>query len=461
MTVSAWRAERNRRALARLRRGLPAIFPAPRADARARALVHAPDAAAGDRSYWRAHPVRADRLARVARRPERSARGLDLAARRGRRACRRAFAVRRRRTARPNSRAARASAASAGNRSTASAGTSTCGSADPTQCRLAHRLRGGVALWNAPSGYIGLLKRLQSRRCATTGERLWKTAEVDHRVPLFRVWGERRDDAWPSLLAYWGFPNLQVINRDVHVEKCASEATIEVGAGPRQAPRRRVRSSRIGVFWALPRSRDATTDSSRQHDSGGRGATDPSVHQAAVRRVTHPTAPLSFKHRPPWPGLIAATAGMSPSRQAAPRCGSAARRRSLAAAGRDAAARPGWLRAACRARAEHGRDKQPARIGVRRVADHLAQRAALHDPARHTSRRSGREISTATPMSWVTKITAMPNSRCSSRSSSRIWICTVASSAVVGSSASRTLGWHDSASAIIARCRMPPDISCG
>jgi hypothetical protein len=26
------------------------------------------------------------------------------------------------------------------------------------------------------------------------------------------------------LLAYWGLPNLQVINRDAHVAKCADEA---------------------------------------------------------------------------------------------------------------------------------------------------------------------------------------------------------------------------------------------
>ena len=70
-------------------------------------------------------------------------------------------------------------------------------------------------------------------------------------------------------------------------------------------------------------------------------------------------------------------------------------------------------------------------------------------------------ISTATPTSWVTKMTAMPSSRCSSLSSSRIWICTVASSAVVGSSASSRVGLQQSASAIIARWRMPPESSCG
>ena len=70
-------------------------------------------------------------------------------------------------------------------------------------------------------------------------------------------------------------------------------------------------------------------------------------------------------------------------------------------------------------------------------------------------------ISTATPISWVTNITAMPSSSRNWRNNSRIWICTVASSAVVGSSASSRLGRQDSASAIIARWRMPPDISNG
>ena len=59
-------------------------------------------------------------------------------------------------------------------------------------------------LWNAPSDYARVLKRLQAHRCAATGARLWKTAEVDHRVPLFRVWREHRDSAWPTLLAYLG-----------------------------------------------------------------------------------------------------------------------------------------------------------------------------------------------------------------------------------------------------------------
>ena len=78
--------------------------------------------------------------------------------------------------------------------------------------------------WNAPSGHTRLLKRVQSHRCAETGRRLLREAEVDHRTPLFKVWRERRDTPWPELLGFWGRPNLQVINRDVHVQKCAAEA---------------------------------------------------------------------------------------------------------------------------------------------------------------------------------------------------------------------------------------------
>jgi hypothetical protein len=49
--------------------------------------------------------------------------------------------------------------------------------------------------WNAPSNEARLLRRLQARRCGQTGGRLWRDAEVDHRVPLFRVWSQHRDVA--------------------------------------------------------------------------------------------------------------------------------------------------------------------------------------------------------------------------------------------------------------------------
>ncbi len=58
-------------------------------------------------------------------------------------------------------------------------------------------------------------------------------------------------------------------------------------------------------------------------------------------------------------------------------------------------------------------------------------------------------------------MTAALNSSFRRSMRSRICACTVTSSAVVGSSAIRRSGFKASAMAIIARCRMPPENSCG
>jgi hypothetical protein len=68
------------------------------------------------------------------------------------------------------------------------------------------------------------LKVRQKHKCLATGRRLLKTSEVDHRTPLFAVWSEHRQRPWPELLAFWGAPNLQVINKSAHLEKCSREA---------------------------------------------------------------------------------------------------------------------------------------------------------------------------------------------------------------------------------------------
>jgi len=220
------KAERNREAVARLTKALPQIFP-PFVLARAlsRPFVPPTPRLAID-SYWRAHPLRADRLART------------LAARSGapdgwtwrlsdKRASRLPATF-------------RSPPAPYRERKYALGPGSCCVCGQPVfrfgwhtdlwesgpnknatwhcACVIAWQL------WNAPSGEARLLRRLQARRCAQSGSRLWKTAEIDHRVPLFRVWSEHRDTPWPALLAYWGLPNLQVINRDVHAAKCATEA---------------------------------------------------------------------------------------------------------------------------------------------------------------------------------------------------------------------------------------------
>ena len=69
-------------------------------------------------------------------------------------------------------------------------------------------------------------------------------------------------------------------------------------------------------------------------------------------------------------------------------------------------------------------------------------------------------MSATTPRSWVTNSTPLSPPR-SCLTSSRICAWIVTSSAVVGSSAISTLGERDSAIAIIARWRMPPENSCG
>jgi hypothetical protein len=238
--MSEWRAERNRLALARLTAALPPIFPEP-------VLIHALQRALTPRlprlaidSYWRAHPLRADRLARA------------LAAQTG---------------APPGWRWELAESAPTRKRGRRRLDESdwlvTSFRLPPAPYRERRHARGpgfccicgqpvyrfgwhhdlwdrgpnmnavwhaacvtAWDLWRAPSDYVRLFKRLQRRHCAATGARLWRTAEVDHRVPLFEVWREHRDTPWPTLLGFWGAPNLQVINRDVHLQKCAAEARV-------------------------------------------------------------------------------------------------------------------------------------------------------------------------------------------------------------------------------------------
>jgi hypothetical protein len=226
MKMSETRDLRNARSLARLKKALPDIFPAP-------VLTHAlnrrwtpPMPRIAIDSYWRAHPLRADRLTRA------------LAARSGAPA---GWSWRIRDEGDSGVAASFRSPPAPYREAAFSRGPGHCcvcgqpvyrfgwhvdlwdrganqNAGWHTACVVAWRL------WNAPTDHLIVMKRAQRHRCAETGGRLRKTAEVDHRVPLFRVWREHRDTPWPALLAYWGRPNLQVINRAAHVEKCAAEA---------------------------------------------------------------------------------------------------------------------------------------------------------------------------------------------------------------------------------------------
>ncbi len=228
-------ALRNAQALVRLNKALPAVFPAA-------VLTHAlarrwtpPMPRLAIDSYWRAHPLRADRLARA------------LAARSG---TPQGWTWRLRSEAESELPVSFRAPPAPYKEAAFSRGPGHCVVCGQPVYRLGWHVdlwdRGpnknavwhtacvtAWQLWNAPSDHAQLLRRLQGRRCATSGARLWKTSEVDHRTPLFRVWREHRDTDWPTLLGFWGLPNLQVINRAAHVEKSATEA----------ASRRRVQAS--------------------------------------------------------------------------------------------------------------------------------------------------------------------------------------------------------------------------
>ena len=225
--MSAWRDERNARALVRLAKARPAIFPAEvLVHAHARALMP-PLPSLAVASYWTAHPLRADRLARslaaLSGSPPDWHWQLSIEPDDGRPASFRLPPAPYRETA-----------------FTRGPGwCRVCGQPvyrfgwhrdlwnDGTPNRRAGWHAACVAawkLWTAPITQVKLLGRLQKRRCPATGARLLRGAEVDHRLPLFRVWREHRDADWPTLLSYWGFPNLQAINLPAHRLKSAGEA---------------------------------------------------------------------------------------------------------------------------------------------------------------------------------------------------------------------------------------------
>lgn len=226
---SNWREvkeAKNARSRARLERALPAIFPAP-------VLHHAltrsfipPTPRMAVESYWRAHPLRADRLARALARASGAPSGwtwrLDAAAE-GRRTHFRAP---------PAPFREPAFARGPGH---------CCVCGQPVFRFGWHRDLGGEGinrragwhaacvaawqLWCDPTGQVRLLRKVQGRACPVSATRLLRTAEIDHRMPLHRVWREHRGLPWPDLLDFWGVPNLQVINRVAHRQKCAEEAS--------------------------------------------------------------------------------------------------------------------------------------------------------------------------------------------------------------------------------------------
>lgn len=219
MTLDARRAAWNEAARARLA--------APRAKIPAPALIHAlarrwtpKTARAAVDGYWRAHPLRADRLARALAARSETPAGWRWSApeiRAGFRLPPQPFR---------------------------------CEAAEPGRCVVCgqpvYRLGwhedlwgagapNGRAVWHAccvaawrvwlaPQDARKLIARVQRHRCGLTGTRLLRGAEVDHRVALHEVWRDRRDLPFAELLGFWGAANLQVVNAPAHAAKSAGEA---------------------------------------------------------------------------------------------------------------------------------------------------------------------------------------------------------------------------------------------
>ena len=102
-----------------------------------------------------------------------------------------------------------------------------------------------------------------------------------------------------------------------------------------------------------------------------------------------------------------------------------------------------------------------ARVGMARRGEQAALLALLHHRGRRRITAMRSQVWATMPRSWVIRMTESPRLARMSISSRRICAWIVTSSAVVGSSAIRIFGLQDSAAAIIARWRMPPENSCG
>ena len=115
--------------------------------------------------------------------------------------------------------------------------------------------------------------------------------------------------------------------------------------------------------------------------------------------------------------------------------------------------------AASRIRHRHRR-KEPPRIGMLRIAEHRLARANLDDlPEVMTATRCATRSTTA--MSCEMNRNASPNRACNPISRFTTCARIDTSSAATASSAMIKLGSDANARAMHARCRCPPDSSCG
>ena len=227
--MSGWqelRAERNRRSALRLNKALPLDLSASCAGPGSCPPLRAADAAACHRVRtgvpiqsapiaWREH------LRLAAKRPAAGLGGSGTAGA----ACPLPSVRHPRHTAKPHAHSGRDFAACAVNQFIASAGTLTSGAVVPT------RTRSGTALAWSP-GSSGMRQVSRSDCCgaskvAAALKVLVGCGGMPKLTTASRCFGFGANTGtlpWPKLLDFWGLPNLQVINRDIHAAKCAVEA---------------------------------------------------------------------------------------------------------------------------------------------------------------------------------------------------------------------------------------------
>lgn len=249
--MSTWRDERNEKSRARLERRLSDLFPPCVLSHAMRQPLTPPTQRLAVESYWRHHPLLADRLCRALAARSGAPPGWVWRLGSGKGADATSF------RAPPAPYRERKYALGPGHCCICGQpvyrlgwhadlwgdGTPNKNATWHSACVVAWKL------WAAPTAYLRILKLRQQRKCPSTGKRLPKTSEVDHRVPLFSVWAEHRERPWPELLAFWGAPNLQVINKAAHSDKCAQEAGL-----------RAQKRAAVAESLALPQSRQAVGD---------------------------------------------------------------------------------------------------------------------------------------------------------------------------------------------------------
>lgn len=79
-------------------------------------------------------------------------------------------------------------------------------------------------LMTAPRDFEMFFRRRQGNRCSLSGVLLGETVDIDHMIPLYRVYRDFGHLDPDELVGFWGPANLRAVDPVAHKEKCAFEA---------------------------------------------------------------------------------------------------------------------------------------------------------------------------------------------------------------------------------------------